>query len=51
MNLSQNYRPVTVLGVFSKLLEELTYDGRNNSYTEENILTNCECDFRKKRFN
>jgi len=42
-----NYRPISVLSCFSKLLERIMYDRLNNYLTENNILYNKQFGFKK----
>ncbi|XP_065658022.1 uncharacterized protein LOC136082540 [Hydra vulgaris] len=46
-----NYRPISVLPCFSKLLERTMYDMLNNYLTKNKILYNKQFGFKKKTFN
>ena len=43
-----NYRPITILPVFSKLLEKAVYCQLNKFFTEQNLLTTKQFGFRPK---
>ena len=47
-NLINNYRPVSLLSVFSKILERLMYDRVIGFIDKHNILHKCQFGFRKK---
>ncbi|XP_065650275.1 uncharacterized protein LOC136078429 [Hydra vulgaris] len=46
-----NYRPISVLPCFSKLLERIMYDRPNKYLTKNKILYNKQFGFKKKTFN
>ena len=46
--LFSNYRPISLLPVFSKILERLMYNRLYNFLTEHNILSTNQFGFRKK---
>ena len=48
-NLFENYRPISVLTCFSKLLEKLMYKRLFNYVEKHNILSNHQYGFRRNR--
>ena len=46
-NLSENYRPISVLPVIRKILERIMYDQLYKYLTEAGILSDCQFGFRK----
>ena len=44
-----NYRPISLLPAFSKILEKLIYNRLNDFFTYNNILTDAQYGFRKHR--
>lgn len=44
----QNYRPISVLPAFSKILERLIHDRLHNFFTEHNVISEHQFGFRKK---
>ncbi len=45
--LLENYRPVSTLPIFGKILEKLIYTRLYGFFTSNNILSNCQFGFRK----
>ena len=50
LSLFNNYRPVSVLLAFSKILERIVYNRLINFLNKFNILVNNQCGFRKNHF-
>ena len=46
-NLPENYRPISVLPVISKIMERIMYDQLYKYLTEAGILSDCQFGFRK----
>ena len=46
-NLPENYRPISVLPVISKIMERILYDQLYNYLTKFKILSDCQFGFRK----
>jgi hypothetical protein len=44
----QNYRPISVLPAFSKIVERLIHDRIYNFLQEHNVISDCQYGFRKK---
>lgn len=49
VDLVDNYRPISVLPIFSKVFETLTLNRMNNFIERHSILTTCQFGFRKGR--
>ena len=47
LNLIKNYRPISLLPAFSKLLEKIVYKRLYKFLTQQNLLTPCQYGFRK----
>ena len=48
-DLVENYRPISILPILSKLLEQTVHDRLYNFFEDNNILSNCLFGFRKRR--
>ena len=48
-DLVENYRPISILPILSKLLERTVHDQLYNFFEDNNILSNCQFGFRKRR--
>lgn len=48
-NLATNYRPISVLPIFSKALEKIIFSRIAKFFDKENIITNAQFGFRKDR--
>lgn len=45
--LPQNYRPISLIPIFSKILESVMHNQLNSYFSHNNLFTNCQFGFRK----